>query len=148
MAQQPFPLNINWTFNPSGEFLIFDAGPLQARLYKGSGHFALAGPDLQNLPLASIIQFAPPAVQTATRDLSIGALISSKTIANGLEFVQRLGTTQITARITFPHESVMRYEVTNWSGIQPLATALAASSNSSEHFYGLGEKFNSLDQSG
>jgi hypothetical protein len=54
-------LNINWTCNPGGELLTFDAGPLQARLYKGSGHFALVGPALQTRTHAHVILFAPPA---------------------------------------------------------------------------------------
>ena len=42
----------------------------------------------------------------------------------------------------------MRYEVTGWSGAGQLATAIAAPSSNAEHFYGYGEKFDSLDQAG
>ncbi len=148
MPADSFPLDGNWSFRPDGDFVTFDSGPLQARIYKDSGHLALAGPSLENQPLANVIQFAPPAVHTASRDFSVGPLISSKRSKNGLEVVQRLGATQITALITFPHDSVLRYEVTDWSDVLPIATAVAASSDNTEHFYGLGEKFNSLDQTG
>jgi alpha-D-xyloside xylohydrolase len=148
MAPNPFPQDIHWSFQPAGDFLSFDVGPLQARLHQESGHFALVGPDLANRPLANVIQFAPPAVHTSAGDFSIGKVISSKSLPNGLEAVQLLGARQITARITFPHEGVMRYEVTGWSGAGQLATAVAAVSSNAEHFYGYGEKFNSLDQAG
>jgi alpha-D-xyloside xylohydrolase len=42
----------------------------------------------------------------------------------------------------------MRYEVLDWGGLGPMATALAAPSNGQEHFYGLGERFDALDQAG
>ena len=42
----------------------------------------------------------------------------------------------------------MRYEVTDWNGLRPDQTSVAAASDASEHFYGFGEKFNSLDQAG
>jgi alpha-D-xyloside xylohydrolase len=42
----------------------------------------------------------------------------------------------------------MRYEVTNWGGTTRVATAIASPSKDGEHFYGFGEKFNTLDQSG
>jgi alpha-D-xyloside xylohydrolase len=42
----------------------------------------------------------------------------------------------------------MHYEVTDWNGLTPTETDIAASSNTSEHFYGFGEKFNALDQAG
>src|SRR5271165_7277651 len=148
MASNPFPQDVHWSLHPAGNFLSFDAGAFQARIHKDSGHFALAGPDLQNRPLANVIQFAPPAVHTAAGSFLIGRVISSKNLANGLELTQDLNGTPVSAQITFAHEGIMRYEVTNWSNTGPLATAVAAASDKQEHFYGFGEKFNSLDQAG
>jgi alpha-D-xyloside xylohydrolase len=42
----------------------------------------------------------------------------------------------------------MRYEVVDWGGVGPVATALAAASSAQEHFYGFGEKFDAIDQAG
>jgi hypothetical protein len=95
-------------------FLSFNSGALQEWVYKKS-HFALAGPDPEYGPLANVIQFAPPAVHTAGGDFYLGRVTSSKSLSDGPQVVQALGATQITARVTFPHEGVMRYEVTDWS---------------------------------
>jgi alpha-D-xyloside xylohydrolase len=59
-----------------------------------------------------------------------------------------LAGTTITAQLTFTTDGVMHYEVTNWNGLSPTETDISAASDSSEHFYGFGEKFNSFDQSG
>lgn len=148
MAPNPFPQNVPWSFLPSGDFVSFDFGVLQARIHKDSGHFALVGPDLQNRPLANLIQFAPPAVLTGAGPFLIGHVVSSRNLPNGVELIQILNTSQIITRITFPHEGVMRYEVTDWGNIGALATAVAGASENQEHFYGFGEKFNALDQTG
>jgi alpha-D-xyloside xylohydrolase len=147
MAPNPFPQNVNWSLHPAGDFLSFNSGERQARIYKDSGHFALAGPDLQGNPLANVIQFAPPSVLNGAGTFPIGRVISSTNLANGLQLVQTLSTSQITTQLTFPHEGVMRYEVTDWSNVGPMETAIAAASDDREHFYGFGEKFNAFDQS-
>jgi len=148
MPPNQFPHGVVWTFHPAGDFLSFNSGPIQARIHKDSGHFALLGPDLQNEPLANVIQFAPPQVLTDTGSFAIGRVISSKNLINGLELIQSLDASQVKTQITFPRDGVMRYEVVDWSNTGPLATAVAAASDNQEHFYGFGEKFNSLDQAG
>jgi len=148
MPAKPFPQDITWFLQPSGTFLSFDAGALQARIYKDTGHVEIAGPDLAGAPAANLVHFAPPAVHTAQGSLSIGGVQSSTVLADGLELTQKLGAALITTRLTFPHDGVMRYEVTDWAGVAPLATAIAAPSNVQEHFYGFGEKFDSVDQAG
>jgi hypothetical protein len=65
MPANPFPHGIPWSFQPSGAFLSFNAGPLQARIFQGTGHIALVGPDLAGTPAVSVILFATPAVQTS-----------------------------------------------------------------------------------
>jgi alpha-glucosidase (family GH31 glycosyl hydrolase) len=147
-ATVPFPQGIAWSFQPTGAFLSFDSGPLQARIFQDTGHIALAGPDLNGTPHANVILFAPPAVQTSNAVLRIGNILSSTAIANGLELTQSVGAAHITARLTFAHDGVLRYEVTDWGGVAPVATAVASSSNTDECFYGFGEKFNGFNQAG
>lgn len=137
-----------WSFQPSGPFAGVDAGDLQGRIYRESGHIELAGPDLAGHALANVVRLAPPAIQMAQGSASIGALVSSRPIAGGLELKQALGSAVITSQLTFPHEGVLRYEVLDWGTSAPVATAVAAPSTHDEHVYGFGEKFNAFDQSG
>jgi alpha-D-xyloside xylohydrolase len=146
MSPNPFPQNVNWSLHPIGDFLSFDSGALQARIHKDSGHFALVGPDIQNNPLANVVQFAPPSVLTGGGTFTIGRVISSTNLANGFELIQALNTSHVTTQLTFPHEGVMRYEVIDWTNVGPTETAVAAGSDNHEHFYGFGEKFDALDQ--
>jgi alpha-D-xyloside xylohydrolase len=144
----PFPKDVTWSFNPSGDVTSFAAGALSGRIYVNSGHIEIAGPNLAGSALANLIRFAPPAVSTAQGTLTIGAVTSSSVLGNGVEVRQKLGESMIVARLTSPHEGVIRYEVTDWNGVGPLATAIASLSTGDEHFYGFGEKFDQLDQAG
>jgi alpha-D-xyloside xylohydrolase len=145
---KPFPQDVASPLQPSGPFLSFDQGKLQARVYENTGHIEIAGPDLAGNPLANAVNLAPPAVQTAQGSFAIGAVTASKTLTNGLQLTQKLDTRFITTRLTFPNEGVMRYEVADWGGVVPLATAIISSSDATEHFYGFGEKFDDFDQAG
>jgi alpha-D-xyloside xylohydrolase len=131
-----------------GAFLSFDSGSLQGRIYKDSGHIELSGEDLAGTPGATRIRVTPPAIETARGVLAIGSVLLSTPLANGLELKQRVGAGTVTTRLTFPQDRVLRFEVTDWSGVTPLATAFASPSDGHEHFYGFGEKFNNFDQSG
>ena len=144
-----FPDGVQWILQqPPGPVLTFDAGPLQARIAQSSGHIQLVGPDIAGTPAANVVQFAPPAVLVASGPLLFGRVISSNSIANGLEIIQAVGTAQIGARLTFAHEGVLRYEVIDWGTLVPFQTAVAAPSNAQEHFFGFGEKFTAVDQAG
>ena len=145
---KPFPQDIQWPLEPSGTFLSFGQGSLQARIYTDTGHVELAGSDLAGAPVANVIRFAPPAIQTDGGSFLLGRVIASKPLGNGLELTQLLGPSQITSQLTFIHEGVMRYEVVDWGVISPVATAVASPSDDQEHFYGFGEKFNAVDQAG
>ena len=145
---KPFPNEVQWNLQPAGEFLSIDQGTLQARIYKTTGHLEIAGPDLAGAKAANLVRFAPPAIQTATGSLSLGRVTSSKQVGNGLELTQAMGASQITSKLTFPHDGVMRYEVTDWGAAKPLATAIAAPSDAQEHFFGFGEKYDGVDQAG
>jgi alpha-D-xyloside xylohydrolase len=143
-----FPQDVQWPLQPTGAFLSFNQGPLQARIYQDTGHLELAGPDLTGAAAGNLIRFAPPAIQTTVGPVLFGRVLSSKQLANGLELAQSLGPSQITTRLTFIHDGVMRYEVVDWGAAHPAATAVAAPSEGQEHFYGFGEKFNTVDQAG
>ncbi|HWW87740.1 MAG TPA: TIM-barrel domain-containing protein [Vicinamibacterales bacterium] len=145
---KPFPQGINWSLQPSGTFQSFDAGLLQARIYEASGHIELVGDDLAGKAGAAVIRLTPAAVETAAGTLSIGGIQASTSITNGLELKQHLGASIITTRLTFAHERVLRFEVIDWGGVMPIATAFAGPSDGHEHFYGFGEKFDGFDQAG
>jgi alpha-D-xyloside xylohydrolase len=141
-----FPQDVQWSLQPSGPFDFFEAGAIEGRIYRNTGHIEVAGSDLAGNPKANLIHFAPPAVQTDHGALSIGEAISIAAIPDGLRLTQKLGGAVITARITSSHEGVIRYEVVDWGGVAALATAIAAPSDGGEHFYGFGEKFDAFDQ--
>jgi alpha-D-xyloside xylohydrolase len=144
----PFPQEVQWPPNPTGPFVSLDSGPVQGRVFNQSGHIELAGPDLAGTPHATVIRFSPPAVQTPGGTAFIGAVVSTETLENGLQLKQNFSAGQVTTRSTFPHDGVLRYEVTDWAGSSHTATAIAATSDANEHFYGFGEKFVIFDQAG
>ena len=124
------------------------SGNFQARIFADTGHIAIAGPDLNGAPFANVITLAPPSAKIGGATFDFGRVISATNIANGLQIVQALADTTITAQLIFASDGVMRYAVTDWNGLTPTETNIAAASDASEHFYGLGEKFNALDQTG
>src|SRR5215469_10455102 len=126
---KPFPQEIQWLLKPAGTFLSFDQGPLQARIYKDTGHLELVGPNLTGNGGANVIDFAPPAIQTAAASSTFGRVISSKVIDGGLQIKQALGAAQITSQFIFAHDGVLRYEVVDWADSKPTATAVAAPSD-------------------
>ena len=145
---KPFPQEIKWSLKPAGAFLSFDQGPLQARIYKDTGHLELVGPNLADNAGANVIDFTPPAIQTAGGSSILGRVISSKAINGGLQIKQALDAAQITSQFLFAQDGVLRYEVVDWAETKPTATAIAAPSDKSEHFYGFGEKFDAVDHAG
>jgi alpha-D-xyloside xylohydrolase len=124
------------------------SGPLEARISQGTGGIALAGPDRTGTTLANVINFRPAVIHVAGVARTVGKVTSTTPIANGLRLSQDAGGVIVISQLTFPSAGVMRYEVTDWSGLQPDQTTIAADSDENEHFYGFGEKFNSLDQAG
>ena len=150
----PFSYSVQWSLQPpagAGALAVTNnsaTGLLQALIYTNSGHISLTGPDLAGNPLANTITLAPPAVHVGGEWLNIGRVMSWTWLTNGLELTQQLSTTSIVARLTFPTDGVLRYEVVNWGSLPVDYTWVSSASDASEHFYGFGEKFNQFDQSG
>ncbi|MEY2486186.1 MAG: alpha-D-xyloside xylohydrolase [Verrucomicrobiota bacterium] len=124
------------------------SGNFQARIYDDTGHIAIGEPDLNGNPFANVITFAPPTAKIGGASYNLGKVLSVTNIANGIQLTQAMAGTTVTAQLTFTSDGVMHYEVTNWNGLSPTETDISAASDSTEHFYGFGEKFNSLDQAG
>jgi alpha-D-xyloside xylohydrolase len=124
------------------------SGNFQARIYDDTGHLEIAQPDLNGTPFASLITIAPPSAKINGASYDFGQIVSVTNISNGLQIVQSFAGSTITAQLTFTSDGVMHYEVVNWNGLAPTETDISAASDASEHFYGLGEKFNSFDQAG
>ena len=87
----PFTFVVHFPLAAAGPFASFDSGPHQARIFPESGHVALAGPDLAGVAHANVITFAPPVVEVSDRAFAIGRVLSSTSLANGLEVVQETG---------------------------------------------------------
>jgi alpha-D-xyloside xylohydrolase len=133
---------------PSGDALTHDLGSVQARLFKETGHIEIAGPDLAGAAHAVTVTCAVLAAQESGQSGILGRVISSMAVPDGWEVEQDLDGTPVRARLTFPHEAVMRYEVVDWGGQAPASTTIAVRTDPNEHFYGFGEKFNAFDQAG
>ncbi len=133
---------------PSGGSLVFDSGPFQARIFTNTGHIQIAYPDLAGTPHGVAVTCAVLVAQSSGRTSVLGGVLSSTTLPNGLEVEQDLDGTPVRARLTFPHDGVMRYEIVDWNGLEPGSTTIAALGTTDEHFYGFGEKFNTFDQAG
>ncbi len=129
-------------------YYAFDSGSNEARLYGATGHIALAEPDLSGDPLGTSIVFTPPSVEIGGVNYNMGPIVSATTIANGMQFVQSLAGSTVTTQLTIPSPGVVRYQVTNWNGLEPTETEFTAGSGTTEHFFGFGEKFDSVDQTG
>jgi hypothetical protein len=124
------------------------SGQFQARIYDDSGHIELAEPDLNGNSLANVITFAPASAKIGGVIYDVGKLVGVTNITNGLQLTQQIAGTTVTSQLTFTSDGVLRYAVTDWNGLTPTETYITAASDSAEHFYGFGEKFNALDQAG
>ena len=120
----------------------------EAQVFTNSGGVSLVGPDLSGNPLTNAISFLAPSAVVNGNSISGGAVVSTSSLSNGLQIVELFGATSIVAQITFPYPGVMHYEVVDWGGQLLTSTAITVPSSSTEHFYGFGEKFNTLDQAG
>jgi alpha-D-xyloside xylohydrolase len=143
-----FPDGVQWSLPPSDPVHTVDAGPLQARISQTTSHIQLAGPDLAGAASANTIVLAPPAVLTQSGAQVFGEVVSATPISRGLALKQAVGGAQVDAQLQFIHDGVLHYEVVDWGGLAPLQVAIAGPVAAQEHFFGFGEKFDGLDQTG
>lgn len=143
----PFTFQVQNSLTPSGPYLQIDDNGFEGRIYTNTGHVELAEPDLASNPLATVESYAPHIAKVNGHVYAIGQVTSSSSIASGIQLVQKIGYTTVGAKLSFLQSGVVRYEITDWNGQSPSEFTMTAASDSSEHFYGLGEKFNAFDQS-
>ena len=123
-------------------------GAFQAQVFPDTGRIALAAPGGANVAHA-VVTLEPIEVQLANKTVHLGRVIgAARTTATSLEVDHDLDGTPATARVTFPADGVMRYEVVSWGGPTPQSATLTVKSDASEHFFGFGERFNTVDQAG
>jgi alpha-D-xyloside xylohydrolase len=136
---------------PPATPIVLDSssGTYQARIFPDTGRIALAGPDLSGTPLAAVTMLEPIEVTLPTGATVLGRVDGAPRIAGGtLEVELNMGGAKATARFAFPADGVLRVEVISWGGPTPTSATISAMSDASEHFFGLGERFNALDQTG
>jgi len=138
----------SFTVQASGTLVSLDSADLQVRAFLDSGELTLAGPDLQGSPHANVITFFAPTVRVAGTTLPLAPIRDAKKVPNGLELTYDLAGATVVAQLTFPGEGVMQYEIVGWNGVVAEQTIVTVRSHASEHFFGFGEKFDSLDQAG
>jgi alpha-D-xyloside xylohydrolase len=121
-------------------------GAFQARVFPDTGQVALAGPGPAR---ATVVALELIEASFGNRHVALGRLVGpARATAAALEFAHDLGGARATVRVTFPADGVMRYEVLAWGGPTPRSASISVKSDPSEHFFGFGERFNALDQSG
>lgn len=113
-----------------------------------SGHVRVIGQSLDGTELGLTNTFLPPRVELGGSLYSFGRVLSSVSTLHHLEIRHALAGTSVVARLRRPADAVVRCEVIDWGGLTPTACVLGGVSPANEHFYGLGEKFNSFNQTG
>ncbi|QEL13651.1 hypothetical protein [Limnoglobus roseus] len=92
-------------------------GTFQARVFSDTGGIALVGPDPTGAAQATIVQLEPIEVQLGGHAVTLGRLIGpARPSAAVLEFDHELGGGKATARVSFPTDGVLRYEIVDWHG--------------------------------
>jgi len=122
-------------------------GTVEARVFVNSGDVMVTGPDLNGTPFATTLYYTPAAKIGGVMH-NVGAVLSSFPISGGVEMSQQLSSGVITSRLTVVDQGVLRYEIIHFGSMPIEETLITSPSDSAEHFFGLGEKFNSVDQTG
>lgn len=140
-----------FTFTVQSSYLAVTSaipeGEVEGRIYPNSGDIVVSGPDLNGTP-GAVTQYYTPAVKIGGVTYTVGATLSSFPIAGGYQLSQELNGGVITSRLTVAATGVLRYEIIHFGNMAVQETLITSPSDSSEHFFGLGEKFNSVDQAG
>jgi len=123
------------------------AGTVEARVFTNSGDLVVTGPDLEGNPFATSTYFVP-AARIGGVMYNAGAVLSAVPYSNGFQMAQQLHTGVVTSRLTFLRPGVVQYEIIHFGNMAIEETRITSPSMSDEHFYGFGEKFNSVDQAG
>ena len=148
----PFSYTIAPPLQASGPYVacsnVVGSTLYEARVYQNTGHVTLSGPDLAGNPLANTVTVEPLTATANGSGITAGTVLSTTTLSNGMQFTEVFGATSIVVQVTFPQDNVMHYEVVDWGAQVLTSTTITVPSDSSEHFYGFGEKFNALDQAG
>ena len=131
-----------------GTAVVVTAGAWQVRLARETGELTFSGPDLNGAAQPTVIHFASPGAKVAGTWHALGRVLACRESGDAVEVTQDLEGQRAVARLSAPHPEVLRYEVTDWGPVTPERTLLTAFSGADEHFYGFGEKFDSLDQAG
>jgi len=149
----PFSYTVSGPLQPpSGPYVAYSNSVgstiYEAQVFTNSGGITLVGPDIYGNPLSNSVSFLAPSAVVNGNAITGGAVLATSPLTNGIQYTEAFGSTSIVAQITFPYPGVMHYEVVDWGAQVLTSTAITAPSDSSEHFYGFGEKFDALDQSG
>lgn len=146
-ANSPFRVTWRPSLQPgSGQILEVTEQGFVARIYRDSGHLALGYTDRQGNAAEAIV--APPAVDIGGRRDMLGRVLGHEMVDGKLRLQQDCNGTSVTAELGFAAQGVLRYEVTDWNGLTPTQILLSGASPTNEQFFGLGEKFNSVNQTG
>src|SRR4051794_15234840 len=119
--------------------ITFDApgGTFQARVFPDTGSIALIGPDPTGALHSTILKVEPIEVHLGGHAVTLGRLIGpGQSTATGLEFDHALGDGKATARVSFPADGVLRYEILDWGGARPERAMISVKSDTNEHFFG------------
>jgi len=142
----PFSFLVAPALEPGGDSMALAAGGGFVGRAHASGHLALAGAGIGgdlDLPVA------PPRVRLAGRWVSLAdPELAASADGGAIELRYPVDGRTITARLSAPREGVVRYEVVDWDGPPPDRLEIQLAAAAGEHFYGLGEKFDRLDQAG
>lgn len=148
-AAQADPFLFEWRPGlaaPGGAHLTLTNGSITARIHTATGHVVLAYTDRQGAPAEVVM--APPAVNVNGHPVTLGAVLAHEEAGSKLLLQQSCGGASVATELGFTDEGVLQYEVTGWAGLATDRIVLQGSSPASEQFFGLGEKFNSVNQTG
>lgn len=149
----PFMIAYQWPSQPTGSGALItqnfgSSDQVHARIYSGTGHVEIRREGFGGFELAETDTFLPSWALVNGNSFILGPATVVSNTTDSLVVRQSFGFTNVVAKLSFPYDHVFRYEVLDWGGATPKSTYIAALSPTSEHFYGLGEKFNSFDQAG
>jgi alpha-D-xyloside xylohydrolase len=131
-----------------GATVVVTSDAWQIHLNRGTGELTVTGPSLDGAAQGTAIHFAAPRVELAGTWHTLGRVLACQGLGQVVEVTQDLAGHPVLALLSAPSPEVVRYEVLDWGGVLPERTLLTAFSGPDENFYGFGERFDSLNQTG